>query len=240
MFICVIDDDVNFARKISRAVESLMDKQCLNTQIIMACNSKELEELQVESFDIMFCDIDLGEECESGIQFSKKINQRNPRCQIIFVSSYLDYAPDAYCAEHVWFIPKERFEEQLPIALNKALNNLSARDSSYLMIKQGRGRITIRKSDIVCIESHQRKIAIYCVDGIEEAYGTIADLEKSLANDGFIRCHNSYIINIKMVVKYSPTRLILTKDMSLPISRQYKEQVKNTFMKYAVDGVKRD
>ena len=240
MFICVIDDNVSFAKNISIYIESLVEARNIRAQTVYASNSAELDQLDIGAIDILFCDIDLGEECENGIQLAKRINNHNPKCQIIFVSSYVDFAPDVYCAEHVWFVLKERLMEQLPYALDKALNNLKSLNSSFLIIKQGHERTSLCKSDIVCIESHQRRIAVYCIDRIEETYGTLIDFEKLLANDGFVRCHNSYIVNIKMVVKYSPTMLMLIKDMSVPISRQYKEHVKKVFMEHSLNRLTGD
>lgn len=54
-------------------------------------------------------------------------------------------------------------------------------------------------------------------------YDTLDDLTDRLP-DRFVRCHRSYIVNMKKVRKYSATdnELILDDDMTVPVSRSYR------------------
>ena len=44
----------------------------------------------------------------SGIELAQRLHEKLPRCQVIFVSSFLDYATSVYDVEHVYFILKSQ------------------------------------------------------------------------------------------------------------------------------------
>ena len=234
MNICVLDDMPKLAEKISAKVFSYLSMQDIRPDIITVNSSQELRSINVDDLDMLLADIDLGEEQENGIALARFVKQRNPNCQIIFISSFLNYATDVYCAEHVWFLLKDQLDERLPMALNKALENLDPAGTANLILKRGRERLSINAASIICIESHQRKVLIYCNDRIEESYGSISELEKQLPGDKFVRCHNSYIINLAMIEKYGSKELMMARDMCVPVSRQYRDFIKEAFMDYSV------
>ena len=234
MNICVLDDMPKLAEKISAMVASYLECQDIRADITTVGSSEELRSLNIDKLDMLLADIDLGEGQENGIQLARFVKRRNPGCQIIFISSFLNYATDVYCADHVWFLLKDQLEQRLPMALSKAMENLDPSGISHLVFKRGRERISINTSSIICIESHQRKVLIYCSDRIEEAYASISELSKQLPGDNFVRCHNSYIVNLAMVEKYGAKELILSGSICIPVSRQYRDAIKEAFMDYSV------
>lgn len=234
MNVCVLDDMPKFADKISAMVADYLERQDIRADITTVNSSEELKKLCVDNLDMLLADIDLGDGQENGIQLARFVKQRSPNCQIIFISSFLNYATDVYCAEHVWFLLKDQLDTRLPMALNKAMENLDPAGVSHVAFKRGRERIAISAASIICIESHQRKVLIYCNDRIEEAYASISELEKQLPADKFVRCHNSYIVNLAMVEKYGSKELLLARDICIPVSRQYRDSIKEAFMDYSV------
>lgn len=234
MNICVLDDMPLFANKISAMVTAHLEQQDIRPNITTVNSSDELRELDVNSLDILLADIDLGSDEENGIMLARFVKQRNAGCQIIFISSFLNYATDVYCTDHVWFCLKDQLEMRLPMALNKALENLAPAGINHLVFKRGREHISLNAATIICLESHQRKVTIHCIDRTEELYASISELEEQLPAEKFIRCHNSYLINLEMVVKYSSKELVMARDICVPVSRQYRDAVKETFMDYSV------
>ena len=80
-------------------------------------------------------DIELGDHLISGISVAKKVTELDPNVQIIFISQYLEYAPDVYEAKHIYFILKSRLSQLLGKALQTALKNLSENNELYLYFK---------------------------------------------------------------------------------------------------------
>ena len=55
------------------------------------------------------------------------------------------------------------------------------------------------------------------------------ELEKDLNPQSFIRCHNSYIVNINYIAKLYREHVILKNDKSIPISRKYSKKIRERF-----------
>lgn len=62
----------------------------------------------------------------SGIELAQRLHEKLPRCQVIFVSSFLDYATSVYDVEHVYFILKSQMAQRLGPALRRAMDALGA------------------------------------------------------------------------------------------------------------------
>lgn len=83
--------------------------------------------------------------------------------------------------------------------------------------------------DIMFFEKNRRKVKILTNDGLaDEYYDTLDDIQKNLSED-FIRCHNSYFVNLKYVKEFTPSEFRLYSGISIPISRSYAKEVKREF-----------
>ena len=52
-------------------------------------------------------------------------------------------------------------------------------------------------------------------------YGRLDPLEQALAGAGFLRCHQSYLVNRRHIRRLEGNRLSLANGMELPVSRTY-------------------
>ena len=64
---------------------------------------------------------------QNGIHLARSIKQYAPGCQIIFLSSFLNYATDVYETEHIYFILKSQLHQRIGPALYQALTALGDR-----------------------------------------------------------------------------------------------------------------
>ena len=90
-------------------------------------------------FQLAVMDIKMGE--TDGITVGEELNLLLPACQIIYLTGYLDYAPDAYATRHVYYVYKPRMEEHLPKALEMALAALHEAENSRLVLPQKNGQL---------------------------------------------------------------------------------------------------
>ena len=66
-----------------------------------------------------------------------------------------------------------------------------------------------------------------------EAFGrrhnvrTVQTLEELLADSGFIRCHQSYLVNSRHLRQLGGSTVLLSDGTSLPVSRTYYKHLKN-------------
>lgn len=58
-----------------------------------------------------------------------------------------------------------------------------------------------------------------------EFYMKMQDMEDQLQNCNFLRCHQSYLVNIQQILYWDNTTIVLTGNEKIPVSRKYKEEV---------------
>lgn len=96
-----------------------------------------------------------------------------------------------------------------------------------LVVKTKDGKSRIPYSAIRYMESREKKI--YACTAVREYsfYSTIEQMEEELPRN-FVRCHRSYIVNRECIenVQLSKGILILAGDIYIPVSRKYKNILK--------------
>ena len=103
--IAVVEDD---AADRERLV-TLLRQQCGAAAHITVLDPGFEPETCALTPDILFLDVLLG--TQSGILIAETANKLWPRCQVIFVTGRLEYAPDLYQARHLCLLSKTRLEE---------------------------------------------------------------------------------------------------------------------------------
>lgn len=177
---------------------------------------------------IVLLDIDLETQL-NGIALANQIHQIRADAQIIFVTGYIHYATEVGEAEPVYFVTKPVSDEKLRRALQKAKAKLAHDRISFQL--RGETLITLQQ-DIRYIERIKRTS---CIHSAEEVLSVSDNLDEILSRlDGrcFVRCHNSYIVNLAWVATFSSTQLTLKSGGLVPISRKFRPLVLEQYADY--------
>ena len=176
----------------------------------------------LSDYSIFILDICIDQ--DDGIELAKNILQLFPSSQIIFISSFLEKAIDVYEVEHCYFIYKPKLEAYLPDALNKASHKIE--EAKQCLIIQLKDKVkVIRFADIIYIERNKRNTFIHTVSETIRYAENLNLLDEQLP-DYFIRCHNSFIFNIKFALEIKRTSVLLENRITIPVSRKYQLNVK--------------
>ena len=91
-------------------------------------------------------------------------------------------------------------------------------------------------NNIFYIERNQRYSYICTNDDIIKTQTSLNELKSKLPNY-FIRSHNSYIFNAKYLLEIKRTNIILKNNYNIPISRAYKQSVKEELHDFFIDSL---
>ncbi len=69
----------------------------------------------------------------------------------------------------------------------------------------------------------------YLATGCHEYYGKMDELMSQL-NNSFVRCHNSYVVNIGKIMGMDRDKFIMGDNSEIPISRMYYKPAKERFL----------
>ena len=83
------------------------------------------------------------------------------------------------------------------------------------------GNMRLRVDDIIYIETSKHKNVFYMQGQTFSIYKKMDELEEELKGMGFVRIHQSFLVNMKYIEKISSYVMILTtgKEISVPRSR---------------------
>lgn len=179
--------------------------------------------------DIVLMEIDLGS--NSGINVAKKILDINPNVQIVFISANDIYFTDVYDVEHVFFLTKPIDSNILHKAMLCAGKKANELANDLLEFTNKHGTYVMPLSDIFYFEKDNRIIYIKTITTTYQFYGKFEDIENKL-NDNYIRCNNSYMINLSRITSFEKGHFIMRDTKKIPVSSSYQQEVKNKFAAY--------
>ncbi len=228
----ICDDDKIFLNRLKTEILALKEEYV--NQIELFSDVRQFEFFIAErpnEENIVIMDVRLGH--TNGIDLAGRILELQPNSQIIFTSGYDSYYLDVYSVEHVYFLKKPVDPELLRKAIRRAGEKMQTFHTQCLMVSNREGIHSIPYNEILYLENELRKVHIYKTAKGEgpSFYGKLEDVLQSL-DDRFIRCHNSYIVNITKVKSLSNRKFYFDGGRNVPISRTYYNEVRKTFLQY--------
>lgn len=196
---------------------------------------KLLDCLFETAFDILLLDINLGS--HNGVEIAKKIKERHSHIKIIFITGYIYYARDIFEAEPTYFLVKPVDALSVKKAIDKALDKIESEKAHTITISSKGMVERVTSGSILYVESKGRVVRIYEGKNTYSIYAILDELEEKLPNH-FVRCHQSFIVNMKMVRHMGKQSFQLCNGDSVPISQRRYKQTKSTFLKYLGEEIK--
>lgn len=185
----------------------------------------------VESFDIIFLDIKMPE--ISGMELAKLMRENGQESIIVFVTSAEEYVYEAYDVEAFNFLIKPLNDEKLKNVLKKAVVKVTAcNNDDFLIISSEHQIKKILLRDIFYIESVGRTVKIHCTGGIIETYRQIGDLEQTLSDKHFFRCHKSFLLNLEYVSRFDKAEIVMENGDTVFPARKRMKQFQQEFISY--------
>lgn len=172
-----------------------------------------------ENFDIVFLDIKMP--VINGMELAGKMRENGHESIIVFVTSAKEYVYDAYDVEAFHFLLKPVNDEKLENVLKKAVVKATVSNSeAHIIISSGHQIKKILLKDIFYIESVGRTVKIHCRNGVTETYKQIGDLEQTLSNKHFFRCHRSFLLNLEYVSHFDKTEIVMENGDTVFLARK--------------------
>lgn len=195
----------------------------------------DIEDKKV-SYDLYLLDIFI-EQSMNGIELAGRLRKVQEEAVICFISTSDDFYREAYDLYAVQYLIKPVQEESLKKLLQKVQKNLT-RDSEKNLIYSWWGKNGVIPYGKICyISSRGHTVSIYCTDGkIQETTGKLNDLEHQVCGDTFMRCHQSFIVNMYHVEGLSGTDLVVAGEQ-IPVSRRYYAEVKKRYQEILFEEV---
>ncbi len=238
MIKALIIDDEAFVRE---EIRELLDEQFSKDLVIVGeAHSVSSGISAIEKFepDLLFLDIHL----EDGTGFDLLEQSSYDKFDIIFITGFDQHAIKAIKVGALDYILKPVDPEEFNQAVEKAIQHSSAENNLEKLIEVSSEYFRGAKKKRVILKTADTVYAIYeddiiyCrSDGNYTTFYTqqmekilvsksIKKVEEILSEDTFIRCHQSYIVNKKHVLKYNRQGvLVVHLDFKVPVSSRRRD-----------------
>ncbi|OJJ23930.1 DNA-binding response regulator [marine bacterium AO1-C] len=228
---CLVVDDEPLAREVVLNYVTRIDAlECVGS----CANALEaFNLLSKHSVDLIFLDIQMPE--VSGIDFLRELN---PSPQVIFTTSYSEFAVEAFNLEATDYLLKPIEFSRFLKAVNKVFKQLALpvpplpeveqttdHQEAFIYLKVERQMQKIFLKDIVFIESLRNHIRVKTIEREIVAYKSLSAIEETLPTKKFLRVHRSFIVGLDFIETFSPS-VVQVKGQQIPVGRYYKPTVK--------------
>lgn len=186
-------------------------------------------------FDIIFLDIEMPP--ISGMEVADKIRKMDSDVFLIFVTNFSDFMRASFKVEAFDFLEKPISQENIDEVLTRCIRKYE-QQHGHIVVKTNLGMATLYLNHVIYIKSdlHYVTFVLLHQKGPIRSKMTLNEVQQLLHPfQQFIRCHQSYIVNLDYVQEITPQKLFLSiNDLVpmdyLPISRKYTASVKKQFL----------
>lgn len=177
-------------------------------------------------FDILLLDIQM--KGMDGMSLAKRLRRDNTRVQIIFITGYSDFFGEGYEVDALHYLMKPVDESKLQGTLDKAVARLQT-TSRMVSLPDGSGFLRVTVNEVLYAEAFSHHVTLNMTARAQNFKMRITDME-ILLGEGFLRCHRSYVVNMRHVRRITRTALELDNGTLIPLSRGSYEEAHRMFI----------
>lgn len=242
----LVDDEISS----TDILHWLLETYCKQVEVLCECHNPDDAILKIKEMkpDLVFLDIEM-----PGMNAFEMIAQLKPiNFEIIFVTAYNQFALQAFKENAVDYLLKPVEKSELMAAVeklsqkqknenNQKLDALLKVFQSQLMsskkiaLPSNEGIIFINVDQIVRCESDSNYSFIILTTGEKTIITkTLKQIEESLSGYPFYRVHQSHLVNLNHIVKFSKDGggyLVMSDKSTITVARQRKDGLMELFSK---------
>lgn len=210
--VMLIEDEAGMRLLLRKIIEKLPEFEVVAeceelTEAVLAFNRQKPE--------VVF--LDIGIKGQNGIECARILTDLNPKVKIIFATAHTEYMSEAFELYAFDYLVKPFDLERVKRTLGRIVEQMIPREcepeekvlniqhrQDKLLVKGKESMSFIHIPDIILIQRENNATVIYTEKDSYVTSVSLAELEKKLDPEQFLRSHKSYIINLSRIRKIEP------------------------------------
>ena len=221
--VLICDDDALFLDSLYDSVAAFLDDKQVKAKLHKFQFLEEISDQMMASCDIAFLDIDYNARNYTGMDIARRLRQFRKDAVIIFVTNFIEYAPEGYEVQAFRYILKRNLQSELKLYLQQAIDQQNTSRETVKIQVNGE-YIDLPIEDVLYMEVMQHNVTVYVRKGKSvksyEIYSSLSDLEERLADRGFLRIHKSILVNLRRITKFQSKAAVLDNGTTLRVSEK--------------------
>jgi DNA-binding LytR/AlgR family response regulator len=220
----ICDMDADFVKNLVEMLNDILYQYAEWEARIFSDSEEVVQAIDEGSFQCNLLFMDIFQKKQTGVSVAEYIDEKHVDTDIIFVTTSKDYVFECYRHHTFAYLLKPLQEYDISKEIKRYLSEMEV-TPKCLTVSNRKNVTRIPLDNILFIESNYRTVIVHTQNQAYEYYEKLDQLEKVLGKDGFIRCHQSYLVNVDMITAFDGKVLQVGK-FAVSVSRKYKESVK--------------
>lgn len=188
-----------------------------------------------ERYDVLFLDVLM--KPVNGIALAKKIRSRDRNAILIFLTAYLEYAPEGYEVNAFRYLLKPVSEKDISTVMMEVRRELET--AHTLRVRTSGCELLLHTRDLRYLEADNKDTVLYYMDDVITLRKGLNELEAQLSPFFFFRVHRKFLVNLTHVREFDEGRLTLDCGKTIPISRRRNRDFRLALGAYIDGGLNR-
>lgn len=184
-----------------------------------------------KDWDVLLLDIEMGK--ESGMELAERVRRENEEVSIIFATGYAQYMGRGYDVGAMQYLLKPVEEEKLFACLDRVKRQQEKSGKKLLFETTAQVKVSLAAADIWYLEANRHNCILYTKERQYELKMSMTAAERALgAECGFVKCHRSFLVNLRHVREIYREEIVLDDGRRVPMSRRVYQEVNVAFLRF--------
>ncbi len=231
MLIAICDDSKKDAEMIKFSLMDITDE----IEILWFSTGAELiDSIKSGTFyTLIFQDVYL--ENEIGVDIAKTVKELSPDTQIIFVTTSLDHAIDAFRVQAIDYLVKPCSEAEVVKAFSRVTMRINKPSSSSVVLNSGKNIRIFYPENVIKIESDRHYTNIYCKNKKTERLLIKFSRVAESFDKNFIEIRRGLLVNPEYIERITGATVILSDGSTYILPKAKKDSVITQYTDYVTN-----
>lgn len=227
LYIAICDDERDTLKNLSKSVREYLKQNEELAEITEYDQSRMLlyDIQEKKYFDLILTDIEMPE--MDGMNLAAGIREYLPEALIIFITSHMKYAIDAYELSIFRYLPKNLLEERLFHAMKDAVSMIHMQSEQHYTITLSNRLEKIPYKQILYVYKEGKNSTMVLLDGtVRKMRKSLSQLYIEFQSKDFVYVDRGTMVNLAYIVSMKGKMLELKSGFRLSASDTKIEEIK--------------
>lgn len=228
IYIAICEDEKKTLEELRNKVTEFLEKNMIMAEVEIYSQSRMLlyDIQEGKHFDLIFSDIEMPN--IDGMKLVKQIKKYLSEVLIIFITSHLKYAIDAFELSIFRYVPKDSISDRLPFALSDAIKTINLQKDEFYVIETLSRLEKIPYKNIMYIQRQGKNSIFYLTDNTSTRIRkSLSQLYDEFNQEDFAYIDRGTIVNLAHIMMMADGNVKMSNGEYLYSGQTKIEEVKN-------------
>lgn len=234
--VIICDDDLHLLKRVEAEITEIFRSLDIKVKIHSFSSIDSISDQLLSSCDIALLDVDFDNAARNGMDIARRLRKFRKDTVIIFITNYIEYAPEGYEVQAFRYILKRNLAKDLRPYMHQAIEKIrSARETVKISVNGEIIDLTVE--DILFFEVQQHSVTVHIRKDSSgrsiktySFYASLTELEERLEPHGFLRIHKSYLVNMRHISKFQCREAVLSNGTVLRVGEKSYAENKRKYL----------